>query len=1583
LAVKTDIRIRRSAVQGAIPATSALALGELAINTHDGKLFLKKDVDGTESIVEIGAPPPAANNATITIAAGTDLTTGGDFTTDQASNETITIDHAAITNTPSSASSTLTHEGTFDAITGLTVSTQGHITGVETTTFTMPAGAVPNNATITLSAGTYISGGGDFTTDQAGNETLTFNHDNTTRTNNTSTASPSYGGSFTAIDSITTNATGHVTAVNTKTVTFPASDNTDTTYTAGKGLTLNGTTFDANVSGTTQTVGANSVSSAGSRTYAIQVDASDNLVVNVPWTDTDTNTNTTYALTATQSGSPLNNSDPNITLTGSDSSIDNIQLVGAGATTITRNSNGQITISSTDTNTSTAYTAGTGLTLAGTVFNANVSSTQQSVAPSSVSAISGRTYAIQVDASDNLVVNVPWVDTNSTYIAGKGLTLTGNTFDANVHATTQTIAANSVSATGSRTYAVQVDASDNLVVNVPWTDTDTNTNTTYTLTAAQTGSPLNNTDPAITLTGSDASTDTIQLVGTGATTITRNSDGQITISSTDTNTNTTYTAGTGLTLNGTVFDANVNATVQTTAASAVTTDSGRTYAIQVDASDNLVVNVPWVDTNLEITESTTRLFRTSNTQSDNPTWQKLGRVTIQAQYQDYNVIISGHTNAEGSTDLFAHTMTFSVKQQAPFGSDPLIFLRKYTYANSSNCNYAYILVQNTPTTIVDLYIKTNSTFTVYDGHRLSESNQGRMVWESTYTKLLTEPSNIVYGADYDFYSQENFTDNSANWDTAFGWGDHSTENYAVTTGDTFTGTVNFNAGINVNSTNYSITDTGSQGFAYKPVEGGSSTVRYFLRFDYTDDASFPYLTNRTASGKFGIYSGGTAAGSEISRMTFQGGDGTQDIDITNADLDLNSNNIKSVGLLGVNIASPTKQITVYQNDTTTDLAGKSLAGGGTGNGVLIYNADTTAIGTYANLDFRSGTADGRIAFVRTSASDNIGDFVFVSDNGGTTPDEKLRLSHTGVLTVADLTLTGLADNATEATALVIDSSNVVGTRELGTNAFSSTSYIPDTGTFTLNGTANEITVTGTATQNLKDNPEYTLSLPDSIILADGSSIAVTTIKTADGQDLTLAAGESANYITGLVNEHVYVVAENGLHITSSPDNWDAANGGVNAWNNRNTAVVINDSDGMSTFNDVTVSGNLTINGTTVTNSATNTTIEDALIELGSGNTGANTNDLGLILERGTTGDNVFIGWDESADKVRIATTTNTGADSGGLTLADADFQAGNISARTIFLQNLEKTNLATDGQLGFDSSQGLLIYRTQQGTTGAATTVLDGWNVAAGTYIGITNLGAGGTGTEEFTFSHNNTTRSDATSTASPAHGGTFTVVDSVTTNATGHVTAINVKTVTLPADNNTNTTYTLTAATTGSPATNTNPAISLNGSDASTDTIQLVGSGATTVTRNSDGQITISSTDTNTNTTYTAGVGLTLNGTTFDANVSGTTQTVAANSVSATSSRTYAIQVDASDNLVVNVPWVDTNTNTDTLQTIANDTTSNDRYITFVNSATGAQTGGSSANLRYNPSSGVLDVGTAVEMANVATMQYNSTENSIDFIII
>ena len=55
MARNIDIRLRRSSVPGNIPTIEQLNLGELAINTADGKLYLKKQIDGVEQVVEVGA----------------------------------------------------------------------------------------------------------------------------------------------------------------------------------------------------------------------------------------------------------------------------------------------------------------------------------------------------------------------------------------------------------------------------------------------------------------------------------------------------------------------------------------------------------------------------------------------------------------------------------------------------------------------------------------------------------------------------------------------------------------------------------------------------------------------------------------------------------------------------------------------------------------------------------------------------------------------------------------------------------------------------------------------------------------------------------------------------------------------------------------------------------------------------------------------------------------------------------------------------------------------------------------------------------------------------------------------------------------------------------------------------------------------------------------------------------------------------------------------------------------------------------------------------------------------------------------
>lgn len=57
----TTIKLKRSSVPGKIPGAEQLNLGEVAINTHDGKMFFKRDANGAISIVELGNKDSAEN----------------------------------------------------------------------------------------------------------------------------------------------------------------------------------------------------------------------------------------------------------------------------------------------------------------------------------------------------------------------------------------------------------------------------------------------------------------------------------------------------------------------------------------------------------------------------------------------------------------------------------------------------------------------------------------------------------------------------------------------------------------------------------------------------------------------------------------------------------------------------------------------------------------------------------------------------------------------------------------------------------------------------------------------------------------------------------------------------------------------------------------------------------------------------------------------------------------------------------------------------------------------------------------------------------------------------------------------------------------------------------------------------------------------------------------------------------------------------------------------------------------------------------------------------------------------------------
>ena len=167
-------------------------------------------------------------------------------------------------------------------------------------------------------------------------------------------------------------------------------------------------------------------------------------------------------------------------------------------------------------------------------------------------------------------------------------------------------------------------------------------------------------------------------------------------------------------------------------------------------------------------------------------------------------------------------------------------------------------------------------------------------------------------------------------------------------------------------------------------------------------------------------------------------------------------------------------------------------------------------------------------------------------------------------------------------------------------------------------------VTGTATQTAKGN------------------VSIATTIANNSVDLTTHT--TGNYVAG-------VSAGTGVSVSGSGSE------GATATISIGQAVGTSDSP---TFDDLTVSGNLTVNGSTVTNSATNTTIEDQLIELGTGNSGSASGDAGIVIERGSDA-NVFMGWDESADAITFGTGTFTGASSGNLTITPSAVNTGAIT----------------------------------------------------------------------------------------------------------------------------------------------------------------------------------------------------------------------------------------------------------------------------------------------------------------------------------
>jgi hypothetical protein len=422
------------------------------------------------------------------------------------------ITHDSQTDTGTTATSTLTFGGTFDAYTDVTTNATGHVSGHEVTTFTLPANpnvdttyTLPvaiggsNTAVINLTAGGSGSGVASSVTFSG-----TTNEIEVTETvGNNGTITIGLPNDVTITGELTVSGTGVSTFAGQ--VAVPTANDAGNapnlgqvqSLIAGVGIFQGG--YNANT-GLTTDLGTNgsldgasnialdkgdyfAVTVGGTAFYSETLEPGDMIYANQNITASSNPAITVYTVVI---------QDENIAGAGASDGATTKGVAGFDNSTFTVTSNGWVQslifngtqkgvvpntsgnvatvylngqgAFSTPPNDNTQYTAGTGLTLNGTTFNANVDGTQ-TVAANTSTTTALKTYKVQVDASDNLVVNVPWTDNNTTYSMMTSTVLgLGKLFSD----TTQTVTATAVSADTSRTYGIQKNASDQLVVNVPW-----------------------------------------------------------------------------------------------------------------------------------------------------------------------------------------------------------------------------------------------------------------------------------------------------------------------------------------------------------------------------------------------------------------------------------------------------------------------------------------------------------------------------------------------------------------------------------------------------------------------------------------------------------------------------------------------------------------------------------------------------------------------------------------------------------------------------------------------------------------------------------------------------------------------------------------------------------------------------------------------------------------------------------------------------------------------------------------------------------------------------------------------------------
>ena len=285
-------------------------------------------------------------------------------------------------------------------------------------------------------------------------------------------------------------------------------------------------------------------------------------------------------------------------------------------------------------------------------------------------------------------------------------------------------------------------------------------------------------------------------------------------------------------------------------------------------------------------------------------------------------------------------------------------------------------------------------------------------------------------------------------------------------------------------------------------------------------------------------------------------------------------------------------------------------------------------------------------------------------------------------------------------------------------------------TLTLPSTGGDVKLVSTASTATLTNKTFgdNVSFGDNNITNVGD-IALDSIS-ADGTDINVAVSDnSATAYTIKQGSDNYLVID-----TANSSESVAIGTGISG-----TAISIGHSTSETTINDnLTVTGDLTVNGSTTTVDTTNLAVKDTLLGLNQG-AGSNSNDVGIIIERGSTGNDALFMWDESEDKFALGTTTSNASSTGNLNMTTGTLVAniegnvtgnvtGNVSGTAATVTTAAQSNITSLGTLTTLTVDNVIFNGTTIGHTDDTDliTLADGIATGAGE-ISITTLDIGGT----------------------------------------------------------------------------------------------------------------------------------------------------------------------------------------------------------------------------------------------------------------